>query len=395
MTDELVLTNARIVTAEAVVDGTLVVRDGLIAEVADDAQPCPRCDRSRRRLAACRGWSSCTPTISSACSRLRPGVRWPADAAMLTHDSQVAAAGITTVGDAVCVGFYGGKSERLEYLSLSIEVLHRAQAARALKAEHFLHLRLEIVDPHMLELFEPLMAEPSLRIVSFMDHTPGQRQWHDIDRFRTFSLGRDVGSEAEFQALIARRVRDQQRACASGSAPTCCACSRGMPPSGPATTTPRPSMSPRPGLRLHDRASSRPRIAAAEAARAAGMGIVMGAPNLVMGGSHSGNVSAAELVEQRPARRLLLRLRAGEPAPGGLPAARGLRHPDAGGHRSGDPHARRSRSASPTVAGSPRACGPIWSGYVRWARRRPWSPCGARVNASPDRIHRSVDVVEG
>jgi alpha-D-ribose 1-methylphosphonate 5-triphosphate diphosphatase len=33
------------------------------------------------------------------------------------------------------------------------------------------------------------------------------------------------------------------------------------------------------------------------AAREAGMGIVMGAPNLVIGGSHSGNVAAAELVE--------------------------------------------------------------------------------------------------
>ena len=31
---------------------------------------------------------------------------------------------------------------------------------------------------------------------------------------------------------------------------------------------------------------------------AAGMGIVMGAPNLIMGGSHSGNVSASELVER-------------------------------------------------------------------------------------------------
>ena len=57
----------------------------------------------------------------------RPGVRWPADAAMLTHDAQVAAAGITTVCDAVCVGFYGGKSERLDYLNLSIDVLRRAR----------------------------------------------------------------------------------------------------------------------------------------------------------------------------------------------------------------------------------------------------------------------------
>ena len=55
----------------------------------------------------------------------------------------------------------------------------KARAAGALKAEHLLHLRLEIADPNMLELFEPLMAEPSLRLVSLMDHTPGQRQWRD------------------------------------------------------------------------------------------------------------------------------------------------------------------------------------------------------------------------
>ena len=104
------------------------------------------------------------------------------------------AAGITTVCDAVCVGFHGGKSERLEYLNLSIDVLRRARAAGALKAEHLLHLRLEIADPNMLELFEPLLAEPTLRLVSLMDHTPGQRQWQDIDHFRSFTLGRDVHS---------------------------------------------------------------------------------------------------------------------------------------------------------------------------------------------------------
>lgn len=38
-------------------------------------------------------------------------------------------------------------------------------------------------------------------------------------------------------------------------------------------------------------------LAAAEAARAAGMAIIMGGPNMVKGGSHSGNVSAAELAQ--------------------------------------------------------------------------------------------------
>ena len=296
MTDELVLTNARIVTAEAVVDGTLVVRGGLIAEVADTPSRAP----GAVDLAGDWLMPGLVELHTDNLERLftpRPGVRWPADAAMLTHDSQVAAAGITTVGDAVCVGFYGGKSERLEYLSLSIEVLHRAQAARALKADHFLHLRLEIVDPHMLGLFEPLMAEPSLRIVSFMDHTPGQRQWHDIGKFRSFSLGRDVGSEEEFQALIARRVQ-QQRDHAERQRADVLRLLEGhaaVRASHDDTTPEHIAEAQASGCTIAEFPTT---IAAAEAARASGMGIVMGAPNLIMGGSHSGNVSASDLVER-------------------------------------------------------------------------------------------------
>ena len=38
-------------------------------------------------------------------------------------------------------------------------------------------------------------------------------------------------------------------------------------------------------------------VAAAQAARQHGMAIIMGGPNMVKGGSHSGNVSAAELAQ--------------------------------------------------------------------------------------------------
>jgi len=295
MIDDLVLTNARIVAVDAVIAGTLVVRGGKVAEIA--ANP------SRLPDAVDVGGDWLLPGLVELHTdnlerqfSPRVGVRWPADAAMLAHDAQVAAAGITTVGDAVCVGFYGGKSERLEYLSLSIEVLRRAQAARALKADHFLHLRLEIVDPHMLGLFEPLMTEPSLRLVSFMDHTPGQRQWHDIDKFRSFSFGRDVSSEEEFQALVARRVQDQREHADRQRADVLRLLEEhpAVRASHDDTTPEHVAQAQACGCTIAEFPTT---IAAAEAARAAGMGIVMGAPNLVIGGSHSGNVSAAELVQ--------------------------------------------------------------------------------------------------
>jgi alpha-D-ribose 1-methylphosphonate 5-triphosphate diphosphatase len=296
MSAERVLANARIVTDESVLAGALVLRDGQIAEMGEGGAD----SAGAEDMAGDWLLPGLVELHTDNLERLfspRPGVRWPADAAMLIHDSQVAAAGITTVCDAVCVGFHGGKSERLDYLHLSIDVLRRARAADALKAEHFLHLRLELTDPHMLELFGPLQGEPSLRLVSLMDHTPGQRQWRDLDTYRSFSLGRDVHSEAEFQAMVARRVREQQEHGQRHRAEVLrlldghAAVRASHDDATPAHVDEARAC----GCTIAEFPTTR---AAAEAARAAGMAIVMGAPNLVIGGSHSGNISAAELVGQ-------------------------------------------------------------------------------------------------
>lgn len=293
MTDEAVFANARIVTGDSVVKGALVARGGRIAAVdPGTSQVAGAVDLEGDWLLP-----GLVELHTDNLERLfspRPGVRWPADAAMLTHDAQVAAAGITTVCDAVCVGFHGGKSERLEYLNLSIDVLRRARAAGALKAEHLLHLRLEIADPNMLELFEPLMIEQSLRLVSLMDHTPGQRQWRDVDQFRNFTLGRDVQSEADFQALLARRLREQQDHAQRHRAEVLRLLDghTAVRASHDDTTPEHVAEAVACGCTIAEFPTS---IVAAEAARAAGMAIVMGAPNLIIGGSHSGNVAAADL----------------------------------------------------------------------------------------------------
>ena len=324
---ERVLANARIVTDQAVVAGALVLRGGRIAEVAESWAGAGDAEDMAGDWLLPGLVELHTDNLERLFSP-RPGVRWPADAAMLIHDSQVAAAGITTVCDAVCVGFYGGKSERLDYLNLSIDVLRRARAADALKAEHFLHLRLELTDPHMLELFVPLMADPSLRLVSLMDHTPGQRQWRDLDTYRSFSLGRDVRNEAEFEAMVARRVRDQQehgqrhraevlrlleghaavRASHDDATPAhvdearACGCTIAEFPTtlGAAEVGARGRDGDRDGGAQpgHRRLALRQRL-----------------------GGRAGRAGAAG--------RFLVRLRAGQPAAGGIPSARGLRHPDA------------------------------------------------------------------
>lgn len=294
MTREMILTNARIVTPETVLTGTVALRDGRIAAVEPGRSTAAGAfDLEGDWLLP--GFVELHTDNLERQFAPRPGVRWPADAAMLTHDAQIAAAGITTVCDAVAVGVYGDKTDRLAYVGASLETLRRARAAGALKAEHLLHLRLEIADPQVVELFEPLRHEPHLALVSFMDHTPGQRQWRDLAIYRSFLAGK-VKDEAEFQALVERRGGEQLANAARHKA-LLLELLAGLPAvraSHDDTTAEHVAE----GRAMGATISEFPTTAeAARAARAAGMGVVMGAPNLVIGGSHSGNVAAAELAD--------------------------------------------------------------------------------------------------
>jgi alpha-D-ribose 1-methylphosphonate 5-triphosphate diphosphatase len=293
MSASLHVINARIVTADAVVEGGLVVDRGVIQEIL----PAGRTGSGAIDFDGDYLLPGLVELHTDNLERQfqpRPRVRWPAQAAMLAHDRQIAAAGITTVCDGVCVGIYGGKRERIEFLQTSLDALREAQHDRSLIAEHFLHLRCEVSDPHVVEMFEPLLEEPGLQLVSLMDHTPGQRQWHDIDKYRTFHRGRTEASEEEFQALIERRI-EEQKIYADRHRQKLLALVRGRPitlASHDDTTIGHVEEAAADGITILEFPTTH---AAAEAAHARGLGVVMGAPNLVLGGSHSGNVSAQQL----------------------------------------------------------------------------------------------------
>lgn len=293
--NEQVFENARIVTPDGIVHGRLVVRDGAIEEIAADGA------RTGAGL-DCEGDLLVPGLVEIHTDNLerqvqpRPKVRWPGDAALVAHDAQVAATGITTVCDAICVGFYGGKKERLEFLEISLEAIRHGREADTLRADHLLHLRCEVSDPHVVELFESHKDEPSLKVVSLMDHTPGQRQWQDLERYRTFHRGRSDATDAEFEAMVRRRL-DEQARYADGHRKAIVELCRDRPvalASHDDTTPEHVAQARAEGCAISEFPTT---LEAARAARAAGMTVVMGAPNVILGGSHSGNVSALDLAE--------------------------------------------------------------------------------------------------
>lgn len=296
MSAELILTNARVVTRDADFTGTVVVRDGLIAEVADTPSAAPG--------AVDLGGDLLLPGLIEMHTdnmekhfEPRPGVLWPnALAAAAAHDTQVIGAGITTVYDAVSVGEYRGRGMRREILNQSLAAVQHAQTAGMLRANHLFHLRCEVSDPCVVELFEPFVDHPLTKLVSVMDHTPGQRQWSDISKFVQYYKGESWTPE-QLEGILAQCREDQDKYSNKHRREiVALSRQRNLPlASHDDATEAHVLESLADGCVISEFPIT---FEAAELARKHGQGTIMGGPNVVRGGSHSGNISALDLAKR-------------------------------------------------------------------------------------------------
>jgi alpha-D-ribose 1-methylphosphonate 5-triphosphate diphosphatase len=224
----------------------------------------------------------------------RSNARWPSRSAMLAHDAQCAAAGVTTVLDALCIGDLGFDRERIKTFQDGVVDLDALADTGLLKSEHFLHLRCEVPARDVLTLFDPVAAHKRVRMISLMDHSPGVGQYANMDFYRALRR-RDGTPEAD----IERRIIELQDQRARLRAPNRRALLARVAGRGVALashddrTEEEIAENARDGIRISEFPVT---MLAAKAARAHGMTVIAGAPNIVRGGSHSGNVSAAELV---------------------------------------------------------------------------------------------------
>jgi alpha-D-ribose 1-methylphosphonate 5-triphosphate diphosphatase len=263
----------------------------------------------------------------------RPAVTWHAGSAVLAYDAQIAAAGITTVFDSFRVGVdeYDAGARLGDEVAPLIEAVRRAADAGLLRADHLTHLRCEVPALNVVDTLNALLATHSAELVSLMDHTPGQRQFRDLEKYFTYYSGKSGRPQADLEE-VARERQKVGRARALENRPRIVeiARARGIAlASHDDTTAEEVALAHREGITIAEFPTT---LEAASASRAAGMATVMGAPNVVRGGSHSGNASARELAEAGeldilssdyvPAALLMAAFRlADTPAVGGLAGA--------------------------------------------------------------------------
>jgi alpha-D-ribose 1-methylphosphonate 5-triphosphate diphosphatase len=291
MPADLVIRNARIVLANEVIAGSLAVEDGAISAI----------DLSHTTVGIDFAGDYLIPGLVELHTdqleghyRPRPGVYWDPMAALQAHDTQLAGSGITTVFDALRIGSDVEMPGMGDHVDVLLGAISAGAADGRLRADHKVHLRCELPAHDVVEHFERFCDLPIVKLASVMDHTPGQRQYQTIEKFREYYMERMRFSEAEMDAFIADRHNEQaqysdkhrkailKRGRAAGIAFA----------SHDDATLAHVAESVADGVAIAEFPTTQ---IAAQASHEAGLAVLMGAPNVVRGKSHSGNISAGEL----------------------------------------------------------------------------------------------------
>ena len=293
MKKEIVLTNAQVIIRHELFRGTVRVTDGIITGI-DEGKSMGRPSIDLEGDYLLPGLIELHTDNLEKHFVPRPGVRWPSMAAMLSHDASIVSAGITTVFDALAVGESMERRTRPQDLQEMVDAIKATQGKGMLRADHFLHLRCEIGYPQVLDLFESLADDPLVKFASLMDHTPGQRQFTRIEKLYQYYQGKYGFTQAEMETLVQQRLANQDRYARKHRGALLEICRRfGIPvASHDDTTAGHVVEAASEGIVVSEFPTT---IEAAQTARRLGLNVLVGAPNLVLGGSHSGNVSALEL----------------------------------------------------------------------------------------------------
>ena len=292
---ESIYTNAKIITRDDTISGTLVVEGGIVKDIDTSV--------FLGSGATDLGGDMLLPGLIEMHTdnlekniQPRPGVFWPSLlSAALAHDAQIAGAGITTVFDAIAVGGLRESSLRSQIFSDSIQALTRGRELDIFKADHFLHLRCEVSDESMEKMLVPHCFNPNIRLISIMDHTPGQRQWADLDKWRLYNRDKRWTDDEAEAVVKERQTMQKHYATKHRQLAVSIAREKNIPlASHDDTTEYDVTTAAGEGINISEFPTT---LEAAQLAKKHNMTTIMGAPNAVRGGSHSGNISASALAE--------------------------------------------------------------------------------------------------
>ena len=288
------LMNATLVGPDRVYTGALRMADGRIEEITEE--PVDGAAIDCQGLLLTPGLIDMHGDMIEQELEPRAQVHFPTEVALNALDLRLAAAGVTTAYAAVSFTAGAGKGQRRSFDHTS-DVIRALDAARArLRIDHRVHARFDITFQDALAVVEALIEDGTVDLVSLMDHTPGQGQYRDIERYAAqLAYMRGIAQD-EAEQLVAEKIADRTQPAeviATTLQEIAALCARsGVPMASHDDDTPeKVALMAGLGVRISEFPVS---DEAAAACRAHGLVTAMGAPNALRGQSYSGNLSARQ-----------------------------------------------------------------------------------------------------
>ena len=286
------LTNARMVLTDTLIDnGSLLIENGLISAI----NPESACADKYLDLA---GKTLMPGMIDLHCDALekevepRPNVHFPLDFACAQADKRNAAAGITTVYHALSFAHEELGVRNNEFAAEVARAVHNWQPHGLI--DNRVHCRYEITDATGLPILKQLLNEDSMHMISMMDHTPGQGQFKDMAAYRDYLTRTYKKTADEVHVIVERKLEAASGAFARMEELAQAAHAAGISvASHDDDSAERVDTMTGIGADISEFPIN---LEAAQAARAAGMSTIFGAPNILRGKSQSGSMRAIDAI---------------------------------------------------------------------------------------------------
>lgn len=222
----------------------------------------------------------------------RHGATFPIELCISELDKKLAMAGITTMFHAVGFEDNPKKNRSIQKARDQIEEIYNANK-HFLSIDNLIHVRFEIGDWESADVIMELMNKNMVDLFSIMDHSPGQGQFKTVELFKSYYENNHGLSKDEVAKMIQKRENKNQNAiekvleCAKKHNLTIL--------SHDDDSIQKLDKLLEMGIRVSEFPLS---LEVAKYAKQKGIQTGMGAPNIVRGGSQSGNISAISLVKE-------------------------------------------------------------------------------------------------
>lgn len=295
----IAIKNGKIVTPEGVIEGeTLYISDDRIAEISNHQIATDQTIDAQGRYIM-PGFIDMHSDRIEQFIQPRSTASMDFELALKECERELLHQGITTMYHSFSLykdEFFGKCPLRTKENVARMAELIRDIHERFHLIHHRFHLRIEIDNLESYEIARQMLEERLIDEISFMDHSPGQGQYRSLEKYMLAVTGyggkesktMDPEAIAEYHQSKSVLSREQMEELAA------LAHAQGIAVASHDDDCPEK-------LRVNETIgvdiSEFPiNLETAKAARANGFYTVAGAPNILLGGSHSGNMSAAEAI---------------------------------------------------------------------------------------------------